>query len=81
MVNVTYCLFICLGIFAVGDILAVATKAKMSSVFVALMLFLIGFLTGILPKDIIDQARLTQLASWASVFVVFHMGKIGRAHV
>ena len=74
MVNVTYCLFICLGIFAVGDILAVATKAKMSSVFVALMLFLIGFLTGILPKDIIDQARLTQLASWASVFVVFHMG-------
>lgn len=74
MLNATFYLFICLGIFAIGDIMAVATKAKMSSVFVALMLFLVGFLTDIIPKDIIDQARLTQLASWAGVYVVFHMG-------
>lgn len=74
MVNVTLALLICLGIFAVGDILAVATKARLSSVFVALMLFLVGFLTDVIPKDIIEQARLTQLASWASVYVVFHMG-------
>ncbi len=33
-------LFIVLGFFAIGDILGVATKAKLSSVFVALMLFL-----------------------------------------
>ena len=74
MVDVTYSLFICLGIFAIGDVLAVATKARLSSVFVALMLFLVGFLSGVLPGDIIAQARLDQLASWASVFVVFHMG-------
>ena len=60
MVNVTYFLFICLGIFAIGDILAVATKARLSSVFVALMLFLVGFLTGVLPLDIIEKARLDQ---------------------
>ncbi len=74
MLDVTYSLFICLGIFAIGDILAVATKARLSSVFVALMLFLAGFLSGAIPADIIAKARLTELASWASVFVVFHMG-------
>ena len=74
MIDVTYSLFVCLGIFAIGDILAVATKARLSSVFVALMLFLVGFLTGVIPKDIIAQARLTEIATWASVFVVFHMG-------
>jgi putative effector of murein hydrolase LrgA (UPF0299 family) len=74
MLDATYFLFICLGIFAIGDILAVATKARLSSVFVALMLFLVGFLTGVLPLDIIEKARLNQLATWASVFIVYHMG-------
>lgn len=74
MMDVTFALFICLGIFAIGDILAVATKAKLSSVFVALMLFLVGFLTGVIPKDIISRANLTELARWSSVYVVFHMG-------
>ena len=74
MLNVTYCLLICLGIFAIGDILAVATKAWLSSVFVALMLFLVGFLTGVLPTDIIEQARLTQIASYAGAYLIFHMG-------
>ncbi|MDR3231535.1 MAG: hypothetical protein LBT65_08840 [Synergistaceae bacterium] len=74
MVNVTFWLFVCLIIFAIGDVLAVATKARLSSVFVALMLFLVGFLTGVIPVDVIEKARLTELASWASVYVVFHMG-------
>jgi MFS family permease len=67
-------LFICLGIFGVGDILGVLTKAKVSAVFVALMLFLVGFMTGIIPADIIKQAGLTEVASWATAFIVFHMG-------
>jgi putative effector of murein hydrolase LrgA (UPF0299 family) len=74
MLDATYSLFICLGIFAVGDVLAVATKARLSSVFVALMLFMVGFLTGVLPLNIIEKARLNQLATWASVFIVYHMG-------
>jgi MFS family permease len=67
-------LFICLALFAVGDFLGVFTKARISSVFVALILFLIGFMTGILPADIIDQAGLAQLSKWSSAFIVFHMG-------
>lgn len=67
-------LFICLVLFAIGDFLGVFTKAKVSSVFVALLLFLIGFMTGILPVDIIEQAGLTQIAKWAAGYVIFNMG-------
>jgi MFS family permease len=69
-----YYLFICLAIFGVGDLLGTLTKAKLSSVFVSLILFLIGFMTGILPPDIIELAGLTALGKWSSAFIIFHMG-------
>lgn len=62
-------LFIVLGFFAIGDILGVATKAKLSSVFVALMLFMICFMTGLIPGDIIDQANLTGVSKMASALL------------
>ena len=67
-------LMICLLLFAIGDLLSVVTKARLSSVFVALMLFLAGFLLDIFPDDIISQAGLTQIGSFASAYIVFHMG-------
>jgi hypothetical protein len=39
-----------------------------------MLLFLIGFMTGILPTNVIDQAWLTEIGRWASPFVVYHMG-------
>lgn len=69
-----YYLFICLAIFGVGDLLGTLTKAKLSSVFVSLILFLIGFMAGILPPDIIELAGLTALGKWSSAFIIFHMG-------
>lgn len=67
-------LFIVLAIFGIGDVLGVLTKAKLSSVFVVMLLFLIGFMTGILPPDIIEQGGLTQIGRWCIGFIVFHMG-------
>lgn len=67
-------LFVCLALFAIGDFLGVFTKARVSSVFVALLLFLVGFMTGIIPKNIIEQAGLTQISKWATGYVVFNMG-------
>ncbi|MEG0367891.1 MAG: hypothetical protein RR585_13710 [Coprobacillus sp.] len=67
-------LFITFGIFAIGDILGVATKAKVSSVFVALLIFLVGFMSGIIPPDIIEKSTLDIVAKWASGYIVFHMG-------
>ncbi|HHX04376.1 MAG TPA: hypothetical protein GX733_08835 [Tissierellia bacterium] len=67
-------LMVCFLLFAVGDILSVVTKARLSSVFIALMLFLLGFLLKIFPPDIISQAGLTQIGSFSAAYIVFHMG-------
>ncbi len=72
--NVFWYLFICLAFFGIGDLLGVATKAKVSSVFVSLMLFLLAFMMGWIPPDIIQKAGLSQLAKWAVLFLVFSMG-------
>lgn len=67
-------LFICVLFFGIGDFLGVATKAKLSAVFVSLMLFLVAFMTGLIPPDIINKAGLSQVAKWAAGFIIFSMG-------
>lgn len=67
-------LLICFGIFALGDFLGVLTKAKVSSVFVALLLFLVLFMTKVIPANIVEIAGLSQIGAWASGYIVFHMG-------
>lgn len=74
MLAMTKCLLVVLLIFAVGDFFGVITKAKISSVFVIFMVFLGGFMTGILPKDIIAQAGLTDFSRWSACFIVFSIG-------
>lgn len=74
MSNMLLMLGITIGLFAIGDILGIATKAKVSSIFVALILFLILFMTNMIPQDIINLAGLTQVGRWASPILVFGMG-------
>ena len=50
------------------------TKAKVSAVFVSLMLFLIAFMAGWIPPDIIKKAGLDQIAKWSVILLVFSMG-------
>ena len=45
-----------LVLFAIGDLIASKTKAKVSAVFVTLLLFLILFVTKAIPADIIEKA-------------------------
>ena len=65
---------IVLALFVIGDWLGIWTKAKLSSIFVVLISFLLLFLFKIVPADIIDKAGLTAAASWATPMLVFHMG-------
>ena len=67
-------LFICLLFFGIGDFLGVVTKAKVSAVFVSLMLFLIAFMAGWIPPDVIKKAGLDQIAKWSVILLVFSMG-------
>ena len=67
-------LMIIVGLFALGDLVGHFTKGRLSGMMVVMLLFLISFLAGWIPKDIIDQAGLTQLASAATAMVLFNMG-------
>ena len=67
-------LFVVLGIFLVGEIIGIATKGKLSGIMVAFLIFLAGFLTGVLPPDIIDKAGLTIIAKWCPAMVIFNLG-------
>ncbi|EQE32820.1 putative membrane protein, partial [Clostridioides difficile CD22] len=50
------------------------TKAKVSAVFVTLLLFLILFVTKAIPADIIEKAGMTAAASWSVPMIMFSMG-------
>lgn len=76
MVDMLFWFSIVLVLFAVGDMVAKITKAKISAVFVTLLLFLILFVAGVLPADIIDKAGLTAAASWSVPMLLFAMGSM-----
>lgn len=67
-------LMIIVGLFALGDLVGHFTKGRLSGMMVVMLLFLVAFLVGWIPKDIIDQAGLTQLAGAATAMVLFNMG-------
>ena len=67
-------LFLTVLFFGIGDILGVLTKAKLSSVFVAMFLFLVCFMFKIIPANMIERAGLSQSASWGAPLLIFHMG-------
>ncbi|MGI6075088.1 MAG: hypothetical protein ACOYD9_01795 [Pyramidobacter sp.] len=65
---------IVLALFVFGDWCGIKTRAKISSIFVVLICFLLLFVFKIIPADIIDRAGLTAAAKWASPILIFHMG-------
>lgn len=64
---------IVLIVFALGDIVGKITKGKLSGMMVVMLLFLVGFLTKLIPADIIDQGGLTALSKLAIAMVLFNM--------
>lgn len=61
-------------IFFLGDLVGALTKAKISSMFVIMMGFLVLFLTGIYPADIMTTAGFAGVASLGQYFLLFNMG-------
>ena len=67
---------ICAVAFAIGELVATATKAWIPSVFVTAVLMLIGYWT-ILPHDLITDAGLIPFGSTLGVYLlVAHMGTV-----
>ncbi|MCD7946116.1 MAG: hypothetical protein LUF81_05890 [Clostridiales bacterium] len=67
-------LMVVVVVFALGDLVAHFTKGRLSGMMIVMLIFLVGFLAGVFPADIIDQAGLTELSSLAIAMVLFNMG-------
>lgn len=66
--------FLILLIFFAGDLVGALTKAKISSMFVIMMGFLVLFLTGVYPADIMTTSGFAGVASLGQYFLLFNMG-------
>ena len=61
-------------VWTVSDVVAKRTKSLLSSLFVASMIFLIGFLTGLFPADLLASSSLLALAGVVVGFIIVHLG-------
>jgi hypothetical protein len=61
-------------VWTVSDFIAKKTKSVLSSLFVASIIFLIGFLTGIFPEDLLASSSLLGLAGVVVGFIIVHLG-------
>jgi hypothetical protein len=61
-------------VWTISDFVAKKTKSLLSSLFVASIIFLIGFLTGLFPDDLLTSSSLLALAGVVVGFIIVHLG-------
>ncbi len=63
-------------VWTVSEYVARKTKSLLSSLFVASIIFLIGFLTGLFPDDLLASSSLLALAGVVVGFIIVHLGTL-----
>jgi hypothetical protein len=63
-----------MAVWTVSDFVAKKTKSMLSSLLVASMIFLIGFLTDVFPEDLLASSSLLALAGVVVGFIIVHLG-------
>ena len=61
-------------VWTISDFVAKKTKSLLSSLFVASIIFLIGFLTDLFPEDLLASSSLLALAGVVVGFIIVHLG-------
>jgi len=61
-------------VWTVSDWIAKQTKSLLSSLFVASIIFLIGFMTGVFPEDLLQASSLLGLAGAVVGMIIVHLG-------
>ena len=61
-------------VWTVSDFVAKKTRSLLSSLFVASIIFLIGFLTNVFPDDLLESSSLLALAGVVVGFIIVHLG-------
>jgi hypothetical protein len=73
-VNAVLAFVIVMAVWTVSDFVAKKTKSLLSSLFVASIIFLVGFLSGAFPDDLLQASSLLALAGVVVGFVIVHLG-------
>lgn len=63
-------------VWTVSDFVAKKTQSLLSSLFVASLIFLVGFLSGIFPEDLLTSSSLLALAGVVVGFIIVHLGTV-----
>ena len=66
--------FVILLVFGIGDMVASATKAIVSMLFLSSVIFLAGFWTGVLPSTLFDDSTLLLVSGVLVTMLLVHMG-------
>lgn len=67
---------IVMAVWTVSDFVAKKTQSLLSSLFVASIIFLIGFLTGVFPEDLLTSSSLLAFAGVVVGLVIVHLGTL-----
>ena len=65
-----------MAVWTVSEFVARKTKSLLSSLFVASLIFLVGFLSGIFPEDLLAASSLLALAGVVVGFIIVHLGTV-----
>lgn len=65
-----------MAVWTVSEFVARKTKSLLSSLFVASLIFLVGFLSGIFPEDLLASSSLLALAGVVVGFTIVHLGTV-----
>lgn len=63
-------------VWTVSDWVAKKTSSLLSSLFVASIIFLVGFMTGVFPADLLQASSLLGLAGVVVGFIIVHLGTV-----
>lgn len=72
--NSVFAFVIVMLIWTIADVVSKATKSLLSSLFVASLIFLIGFKSNIFPKTLLPDSSLLALGSTVVGFIIVHIG-------
>ncbi len=65
-----------MAIWTVSEFLSAKSKGLVSSLFVASLIFLVGFLSGLFPPDLLTSSSLLAFAGVVVGFVIVHLGTV-----
>ena len=65
-----------MAIWTVSDLVAKRTKSLLSSLFVASIIFLVGFLTDVFPHDMLTSSALLALGGVVVGLIIVHLGTL-----